>query len=167
MRTGGIMRYVRRMWTVGRNQPDNQLDAVFEDVPGLERALDRLVILKQQDERAHVWARGPFYDIEAQLTGAGEIGFVVRPSVEIDHDLPTSCQPFNKAELLALAADDTQILSGEEECPTCRERRRGRYANSTASGTPLFLCSTCEHWTETLPIVRKPGHPLRRSDLAG
>jgi hypothetical protein len=154
------------MWTVGHNQPEDQVNAVFENVAGLAEALDRLKTLKQEDTDVHAWARGPFYDIGVRLTDVGDIGFVVCPTVEADHDLPSTCRPFSKTELLELAAADDTIAPGEDECPTCNERRRGRYANRGASGSPLFLCSTCERWTETLPKVAKPGPRVRESDLA-
>lgn len=161
------VRYLRHMWRIGCSEPHNQFNAIFETAPGLAEALDRLVVLKQANPAAHVWASGDFYDVAARRTEVGEIGFVVCPTVEIDHELPATCRPYDATELLELAAAGAEVVAAEEECPTCGQRRRGRYANRSVSGSPLFLCSTCEQWTETLPTVAKPGRRSRRSGLAG
>jgi hypothetical protein len=162
-----MLRYLRRMWRVGCNEPNNQFDAAFESAAGLEEALDRLLDLKRKNATANVWGRGPFYDVSARWTEAGEIGFVVYPSVEADYALPATCCPYSAKELLELAAVDAEITAAEDECPTCNQRRRGRYANRSLSGSPLFLCSTCERWTETVPRAAKPGRRSRRSGMAG
>lgn len=161
-----MLRYLRRMWRVGCSEPNNQFNAAFEPVAGLAEALDRLLGLRRENATADVWARGPFYDVGTQRTAAGEIGFVVYPSVEADYELPATCRPYSAKEFLELAAADAEIAPGEEECPTCDQWRRGRYANRSMSGSPLFLCSTCERWTETLPRAAKPGRRSRRSGMA-
>ena len=162
-----MLRYLRRMWRVGCSEPNNQLNAAFETVAGLAEALDRLVVLKQANPAAHVWASGYFYDVAAWRTEAGEIGFVVCPTVETDIEPPETCRPYDATELLELAAAGSEVAPAEEDCPTCGQRRRGQYANRSVSGRPLFLCSTCEQWTETLSTVAKPGRRSRRSGLAG
>jgi hypothetical protein len=163
----GMLRYLRQVWRVGCSEPHNQLNAAFETAPGLAEALGRLVVLKQANPAAYVWASGDYYDVIARRTEAGEIGFVVCPTVEVDHEPPATCRPYNVTELLELAAAGAEVVAAEEECPTCGRRRRGRYANQSVSGRPLFLCSTCEQWSETLPTVAKPGRRSCRSGLAG
>jgi hypothetical protein len=154
------------MWSVGWNQPHDQLNASFEAAPTLEKALDRLAALKRAHPEAYVWARGDFYDVAARSTEAGDVGFVVCPIAETDSEPPESCSPYSPAEMLELVAAEAEIAPAEEECPTCDERRRGRYANRDQGGYSLFLCSTCGHWTETLPDASAPGRRSRRSDLA-
>jgi hypothetical protein len=161
------VRYLCQVWSVGCSEPNNQFNAAFETAPGLAEALGRLVALMQANPAAYVWASGDFYDVAARRTEAGEIGFVVCPTVETDIEPPESCRPYDATELLELAAAGAEVVAAEEECPTCGQRRRGRYANQSVSGRPLFLCSTCEQWTETLPTVAKPGRRSRRSGLAG
>jgi hypothetical protein len=155
------------MWRVCCSEPHDQLNAVFETTAGLAETLGRLTVLKHENPAAFVWARGDFYDVAARQIGTGEIGFVVCPSTETDIEPPETCHPYDSAELLELAAADSAVVRAEEECPACGRRRRGRYANRSASGQPLFICSTCEQWTETLPEAAKPGRRSRRSDLAG
>jgi hypothetical protein len=155
------------MWSVGCSEPHDQLNAVFETCAELAEALDRLAVLQGENPTAYVWASSDFYDVAARQTEAGGIGFVVCPSTEADSEPPETCQPYDAAELLGLAEAQAAVLSAEEECPTCAQRRRGRYANRTAGGQALFICSTCERWTETLPTTPPPGPRLRKSQLAG
>jgi hypothetical protein len=161
-----MLRYFRRMWTIGCSQPHDQLNASFETAPKLGEALSRLAILKHAHPDAHVWASGDFYDVAARRTEAQEVAFVVRPTAETDVEPPVACRPYSASELLELATADAAVLPAEEECPTCGQRRRGRHANRSESGQPLFLCSTCGQWTETLPKAVKPGSRSRRSNLA-
>jgi hypothetical protein len=154
------------MWEVGYSEPGNQANAVFETWTELGGALSRLVVLKQTHPTAYVWATGDFYAVAARLTERGKIGFVVCPTTETDSEPPESCRPFSASELLELNARDDTVLPAEEECPTCGLRRRGRYANVSVSGYPLFVCSSCDQWTETLPTTAPPGERLRPSDMA-
>lgn len=162
-----VLRYLRRMWTVGCSEPNDQFNAAFETAPGLAEALGRLDLLKQAHTAAYVWASGSFFDVAARRTEAGEIGFVVCPTVQRDSEPPKTCRPYKASELLELVAAGTEVVAAEDECPTCGQRRRGRYANLDVVGQPLFLCSTCEQWTQTLPKAAKPGRRSRSSDLAG
>lgn len=153
------------MWSIGCSDLQNQLDAVFETATGLAEALQRMTALKMRDPAKHVWASGDFYDVEARRTESGEVGFLVCPTVELDRELPATCLPYSASELLEVVSAGTEILPAEDYCSSCNEARRGRYANRDASRQPLFLCSTCERWSETLPSVSRPGHRSRPSEL--
>lgn len=159
-------RYLRAMWTVGCSEPHNQLNAAFETSVGLADALARLEELKRERPTAHVWASCDYYDVAARQTETGAIGFVVEPTTETDSEPPRTCQPYDAAELLELDAAEAVVLAAEEDCPTCGQLQRGRHANRSVGGYPLFICSNCEHWTETVPRIRRPGPRSRRSLLA-
>jgi len=154
------------MWRVGRSEPHDQVNAVFETMPDLAEALGRLAVLKRERPTTYVWASGDVFDVAVRQLETGEIGFVVCPTTETDSEPPASCYPYGTGELLKLAAAEAAVVPADEECPTCGQRCRGRYANRSTNGGPFFLCSTCEQWTETLPTTTKPGRRSRRSSLA-
>ena len=163
---GRATSYLRKMWSIGCSDLNNQLDAAFDSVEELDEALTRMTALKAQQPGKHVWAGGAFYDIAAQVDDRGAVGFVLRPTVEVNHEPPARCRPYAKAELLELVSNGRELVSGHDFCSHCRTTQRGRYANRGANGHRLFLCSTCEHWSETLPQVEALGRRSRLSKLA-
>jgi hypothetical protein len=160
------VRYLRRVWSIGCSDLHRQLEAAFETANDLAMTLDRMIQLKELDPSKHVWAAGDFYDIETSHTEGGEVGFLVRPTIDLDHPPPSTCLPYSATELLGLAATGTVVLPAADHCSSCGDTRRGRYANRDASHRPLFLCSACERWSETLPSVGHPAHRSRESELA-
>ena len=159
------MRYLRGMWRIGCSDLHRQFEAVFENAAGLAEALEQMTALKVRDPAKLVWASGDFYDVETRRSESGEVGFFVCPTVELDRELPATGLPYSAIELLEVVAANTEILPAEDHCSSCNEARRGRYANRDAIRQPLFLCSTCGCWSETLPSVPRPGHRSRPSEL--
>lgn len=154
------------MWTVGCSEPKDQANAVFETTTEVSDALSRMTALQHDKPSSYIWASGDFYDIVACHVDGDEVGFVVRPSTETESEPPAICLPYDAEEMLEVVAAGTATVAADDDCPTCATRRRGRYANRGVSGQPLFICSTCERWTETLPEVASPGPRSRKSQLA-
>jgi hypothetical protein len=128
------------MWTVGRSEPNNQANAVFETTDELAEALARMAVLQRENRNSYVWANAGCYDSVARLDDE-EIGFVIHPTTGNDSEPPALCLPYNAEEMLELVATGTATVAADDDRPTWEERRRGRMSSPYEVG--ILWVSAC------------------------
>jgi hypothetical protein len=107
-------------------------------VPELAQALERLVALQQENPAAYVWARGPFYDVAARRTEAGEVGFIVcppsKPTMNRHRHAVHTTRPSSSS------SPGTEVVPAKEE-----------------SATPWSLCESQRKRQSALPLQQLRG----------